>query len=325
MFIFSSKYIKQFYNAPTKVKVYSFIFVLVLFGILRGYIYIGSTNKYTASNWRKVALNLAKDKPQYVFIGSSRFYSGIDPLSLPSPSYILSLPSADVRSVERILKANWENIQHAKKVFIEINIEMMMLHPFKYVQNQFGKLEDQNVSTYFWERLIASWNFRTIDILAPNLGRLRLTPRNLLSIATFYKESTNEYMAYGLFTKTRTMTEHKHKSSLEYSVNFSKENIEKNLYIKNIKAFRRIIKFLNDKNKEFALLQLPTYPTYDKLKFDLYKFSIKDILRDINQSVEYIVFEDNKFDRNDFSDVNHLNLTGAKKFSDLLKQSTIKN
>lgn len=104
------------------------------------------------------------------------------------------------------------------------------------------------------------------------------------------------------------------------------KNMDSNFFNSNLALLDKIAKECVRKNIQIVFITTPVYKTYSdqvsKSYYDVMTETIKNI--SIKYSANsYNYFYDNRFDINDFTDSDHLNEEGAKKFSIILKNEVI--
>lgn len=266
---------------------------------------------------------LHKIKPSFVFIGSSRFYGGIDLAKMPQESFILSIPYADATSLKRILMANWERIKLADKLILEMNTEMFYIDSLVIHNSQFRKLENLGVNTYFYERVLKSWSHRDIKIFFPEINQTRLNPRDIIATKRLIEYQKNRpkdiYREYGSNPFYKTLTKENLTESNEIHLNKVKTYFDSSMIKEQLKAYHNMINFLNSQKKAFTIIRMPIYPTYKAERTRRWDKRFLTKLNKIFTKTQMWNLEDfNGLKMKHFADVSHLNKKGSSLFSDYL-------
>lgn len=125
------------------------------------------------------------------------------------------------------------------------------------------------------------------------------------------------------------------KSSPQLNINDAKwsssiirhnKNMNTKFLDNNISIIDQIAKVCTEKNIKIIFITLPTFNTYsdhvNKFYYNIMTESLKNLSSKYSTD-SYNYFYDNRFDVTDFTDGDHLNERGAKKFSLILKQEVI--
>lgn len=300
-----------------------FIFMFILASLEKMH------HKALSSSKIDLIKSLNQQEPEFIFLGSSRFYTGIHLDFLPKPSYIISIPYASAEIILKILETHIDRIKLAKTVFIELSPEMFCIDPLEVHPHQIQSLNDLGVTLSFWERLEKSFQQGNIDYFVPNLSRLRFNPSEIIQTIKNNKNRANkeDLRKFGFIAMEKSLTEQTKNESVSDHIQRIEKYCEKKNFTKNMKSYKKIIRILDTLNVKYSLVEMPTIKSYEQLRKPLIR-SFSSVLAEFKEAKKNSIIDMNSkisLSLSEFADVNHLNTIGAQKVSSTLLKSLDNN
>lgn len=314
--ILSFKDLKAFLKTPLQFK-------LVLLGptvlLMLTLSELGKIQTFFVKSARQhLRTNLQNEKPHLLFLGSSRFYTGIDHSLTPPSSFTLSIPYANAHTLYRLLKANIDDVKKAQHVYVEFGLEMFCLETLKAHPNQFQNLKDLGVETSFLERLWMNLEHRNVQIIDPHITRFRLTPSEVLQNIDnknnhSQKQVKTNYRHYGYIEMSKTLRKENASSSVKEHISRIKKHCNKNQIPSQLSYLKKIKILLRQHQLNFSFVKMPTlYEYHQKRQEMIGKKAYLSGLEVIQKHKLIDFMTSKKLDHAFYADANHLNGKGAQ-------------
>lgn len=258
---------------------------------------------------------------EVLFLGSSHSQNGINPLYIDKMSANISYGSQDVQTDSTLFFNNVNKMSKLKKVFFEID---------------YPRLDNENEKDFYrfpWYYIYYGAEIAPIKFIN-KFSLYSSNPdffNNLIvqSLSKDYKKQiinkfgfveenyTNEFseMSYDSVEIIKTANDRLKERHIEISDVRFKRNASK---------IESIIKYCNGNNIDFYIVSTPMYFTYLENKIEKKDKKVKNYIKYLKSSfnIKHINLEESSlFSLKDFSNDDHLNAAGAKKYTLLLNEA----
>ena len=297
----------------------SYIFVLILF-LMTPYLLNSLTNEFVveSSIWKMSRRTLITEQPQLVFIGSSRFYSGVRPDFLPESAVVLSLPFMNSIHLYDIVKANIDSLLKAKKVFLEVSPEGLKIDSLKLFSGQKKRLQRLGVAIDPDYASLLDYDKRSFSFLFPDLLSFRWNPNSVeYRFFTERSDPLDHLEPYGFLPQN--FKKNLLKSSEEWRKLVVGNISESQLAIQNQVAFKKTSELMRAKGIEFFFVLMPVASNYEKWQREYFQDFYLNTLSEPEISKRLLDLMGVVGDEQ-FADSNHLSPDGARELTEELAQ-----
>ncbi len=258
-----------------------------------------------------------------IFLGTSRTQTAVDPELISSKAVNISVPSITYAVMAKILKPVFLTAKNTKFFVFEFTLESLLyafkdkdkfatsLDPFGVSKTDLQSKRDLSIETI-------------LSGLFPSVFIYRLTPRLFFADSIF--ASKNEDLRNGHKAFNRKINLEADLVRLKQGfLNIEKSRLEVG-FQENRDAFFEILSEIKARNINLILLHYPVHSAYSEAMLPSWRAIKQEILFEAVEkkllSQNYVIDNSQIFDgRQDvFSDMEHLNETGAKAFSQLLRK-----
>lgn len=290
-----------------------FLFIFIFF-LIYGFLLSIYNSRFKSQTQQELAFNdLVAKKSDILFIGTSHFYSSIDPDYIDKNITTLSAGSLNYLYQLEILRNALKINDRLKNIFIEIDYIPLLINTLdnrvRRFECDFNDLFDlglnyENLPGLPYQKYLL---FKVKDLLGFD-DIVDAPTFNLKEIDFVEKNNLQVKMLPGFLNNNKTF-------NLKTQERIPKKSSIYNQLELNSNALIDIIKLCKKKNIKITYIKFPRYKPvqdYDEYIFDLIKQHDKQKFQlfDICHSASFKI--------TDFKDNNHLNLTGARKYSILL-------
>ena len=268
----------------------------------------------------KMAHASISEHTEVVFLGASLVRADINPDYFQREIVNLSVDGGDYQSAELLLRHNINRMPNLKLAVIEID-NLVQFYNRLAVQD-LTSLFEQGVPLHsipnlsLWDRLL-QW-LKNNALMQPIFFLDRLTPKNLL----YRDRQLTGQKRPGHSTLLTAMNE---KELSRRNLNQDEALLSSPSRKANWSALFNLIETLRENNVPFVLLRFPQIRQYQETKSDAFNNAYDELLASVKERYgpelrywDYIHAP--KIDLNDFSDTRHLNVEGARIFSQLLSE-----
>jgi hypothetical protein len=286
------------------IKIFIFLVPLIILGAFIELLLRQIPNEYS---YKKNYLDNNSNKIEKLFLGSSHTYYGVNPSFIGGNSFNASHESQTLNYDYKIFKKyenDWANLK-----FIIIPIDYFSLFSINEFGKQYWRLSryniyynfnlSSNISDYFE---ILSLNFRhnLSQLYSYYILKIEKEPCSKLGFGKIYPIAEDIAI-----TGKRAAKRH---TKMDFSY-----------YSMNIDILKSFINIAQSRKIQVILYTTPAYRTYvsnlNKKQLDLTINTAIEFANNYSNCTYFNLLEDHSFNADDFSDADHFNLKGAKKFS----------
>lgn len=289
---------------------------LVMFGVLE-YKLARLPNSYT---YKKAQIEKKAADIQVLIVGNSHAYYGISPHEWPISGFNLANVSQSLYYDAQLISRYLASLPNLKLVII----------PIEYLSFEYEMKNTRfEWRMFFYERY---WQIPPLGSSVFDIRHYSLigiySPVTVLKFALqrFNVNLTEGITENGWF-KSDSLLPFRSESAALKRIQFHHDNMNKNNISHNSTIIKQLIETLQKRDIGVVLISLPVDISYSSLM-------LPDKLTIIKQQIDSIAGQygikyydhtnDSRFTLSDFEDYDHLNATGAAKFSKILYQEVVK-
>lgn len=272
-------------------------------------------NNYTVKN-----KNIIKryNDCEILILGNSHAFYGLNPSFFKMKTFNLSNVSQTLFFDELLVNKHLQHFRKLKYVILPIEYTTLS-HADNHPELQWRK--------YFYSAQMGlnTGQISCFDIKKYSLSLVPPTSINIISLKTYLKKGTiTECDSLGFASNIGVESKY---NNPDAAVNKMKQHEDGSLFFeKNLFRIRNIEKKCREKGVKIILVNMPVTTYYADNVNPIKRKKIIDACRRIaleNNMLYLDLFQDKTFNNDDFYDVDHLNVLGAKKCSELVNQYII--
>ncbi|PZR14722.1 MAG: hypothetical protein DI539_18710 [Flavobacterium psychrophilum] len=269
-------------------------------------------NNYTVKN--KNIVN-KYDDCEVLILGNSHAFFGLNPRFFDMNTFNLSNVSQTLFFDKLLLE---KHLKHFKKLkYVILTVEYTTLsHSDNHPEMQWRK--------YFYEAQMGlhTGQINWFDIKKYSLALVPPTSINTTSIMTYFKQGTiAQCESFGFAANIGVLSTYNNPTA---AIDKMKQHEDGSLlFDRNLGRIKDIVKKCSQKGVKVILVNMPVTTYYADNVNPEKRFKIVNSCNELalENNLNYInLFQDKAFDNKDFYDVDHLNIVGAKKCSQLINQ-----
>ncbi|WP_238916546.1 D-alanyl-lipoteichoic acid biosynthesis protein DltD [Clostridium sp. YIM B02555] len=251
----------------------------------------------------------SKGEIETLVTGISYSYCGLDINSYKKNAYNLANVSQDLFYDYNLVKFLLENnkFENLKEVIIGL-----CYYSFQYDMSSSGM---KSKCALYYKNIKVKHNYINVEKFSDNIDKNNRIANKIFS---FY-DTGNAMINWGVCENKYTIDDGigKWQADLDCNKEYPK-TVEENICI-----FKNYLKFLKDKNIKPVVVVFPASKHYTQYFSDRIENEFHEIINMVRKEYDFQYidyFKSNLFEDNDFKDVSHLNLYGAKKFTEILNE-----
>ncbi|MEZ4805838.1 MAG: hypothetical protein R2852_10225 [Bacteroidia bacterium] len=265
-------------------------------------------------------LNSNSDKIETLILGSSHSLSFVNPDNLRSNAFNAAQLHQTLKYDYYILNEYHDKLKSLKTVVLPISYGSF----FSSLENSKDKWRIKNYKMYFDYKDVCSPRY-SMEIFNGH------TPYQFQDAVNYLSNGktliTCNTLGFGEEFSQTPQTDLNHTGAVVAKRHTEDCSFE--YYDENLQYITKIIKLCESNNIKLVLYTAPSYHTYYENLEDKYLAptfeTIDTILKD-HPNIKYKSYlKDKRFTKDDFRDVDHLNLQGAKKFTEFLEKELIES
>ena len=269
--------------------------------------------------YKKSQLEKKLKQTEVLIVGNSHAYYGINPSPWPVSGFNLANVSQSLYYDAQLVDI-YKNLLPKLKLVI-ISIEYLSL---EYQMKNTNFEWREFFYKHYWK--INSFSFSPLDLRNYSLMAI-YTPTTVLKFATqLFQVNLIEGINEDGWFKSESLISNPSEPQALKRVQFHHSLMNKNQINENINILRHLMDELKKKNIQVVLVSLPVTTSYSQLMDSEKLLRLGQGIRALQSEYpikHYNYMNDSRFSLDDFGDYDHLNATGAAKFSKIFYQDAI--